>query len=115
MRRDFVVYLYGIGQAGDKISDYTAGLTVEWYGEDKMILAAAERNFETLGEAIAQCRTHHPVEVLRLGDTQGVVNFRNFLAHQHHAVVPEGGQDIIVKDLRLLMAGVKTLLADSPK
>ena len=60
MRRDFAVYLEDIYNACMAVQRYTSGLTrVEFAALDEK-QAAVERRFEIMGEALTQCRIHHP-------------------------------------------------------
>ncbi len=110
MRRDFVTYLRDIYDAGDWIQLFTGGIDRDTFSSLEETQAAVERKFEIMGEAIAQCRLHHPDEVAQLGDVQGVVDFRNYLAHRYHAVKSDLVWDIVERDLPPLLARVKALL-----
>jgi uncharacterized protein with HEPN domain len=111
MRRDFGVYLEDIFNGCKAVQRYTNGLTQAEFTVLDEKQAAVERRLEIVGEAIAQCRIHHPIEVLQLGDVQGVINFRNYLAHRYHAVDPDIVWAIVEQDVPLLLAKVSALLA----
>jgi uncharacterized protein with HEPN domain len=72
--------------------------------------AAVERRFEIVGEALTQCRIHHPTEVLQLGDVQGIINFRNYLAHRYDSADPHIVWTIVERDMPPLLASVSALL-----
>jgi uncharacterized protein with HEPN domain len=110
MRRDFATYLWDIFDAGDLILTYTGGLNRDIFSSLSEKQDAVERRFEIMGEAIRQCQLHYPAEIAQLGNVQGVVDFRNYLAHRYHAVKSDLVWDIIENDLPSLLARVEPLL-----
>lgn len=54
MRLEAKKYLYDIQQAADLLQAFTAGKSFADYEADAMLRAAAERQFEIIGEALAQ-------------------------------------------------------------
>jgi uncharacterized protein with HEPN domain len=114
MHRDFVTYLWDIYNAADWIQVFTVGLDEDTFASLEEKQAAVERKFEIMGEAITQCRLHHTQEVAQLSDVQGVVDFRNYLAHRYHSVDPAIVWAIPQEDLPPLIARVKALLPVAP-
>ena len=110
MRRDFTAYICDIFKAVKRIHEYTSGLDRETFGATPVIQDAVIRRFEIIGEAIVQCRRHHPAEVIKLGDVQEVIDFRNHLIHRYHKVASEIVWDIVQEDLPALLATVESLL-----
>ena len=53
MKSEARKYLYDIWGAVELLTDFTAGKTFSDYGRDAMLRAAVERQFETIGVAIA--------------------------------------------------------------
>ena len=52
MRRDGRVFLDDIVEACDKISRYTAGITIELFRQDEKTIDAVVRNLEIIGEKV---------------------------------------------------------------
>ncbi len=98
MRREFVVYLHEIFNAGDAIQRFIGGIDRETFAALEEKQAAVERKFKSwakqspnAGFTIRQKRS--------LGDVQGVVDFRNYIAHRYHLVKSELVWDIVENDL----------------
>ena len=110
MRRDFAAYLCDIQETAIDLRLITGGFTREMYEDVRVVQLATERSFEIIGEAVTQCRHHHPDEIKALGDVQGIVDFRNHLAHRYHLVSNDVVWDILQHDLEPLLGKVKELL-----
>lgn len=110
MERDFTVYLCDIYKAVQRIRDYTEGLDAEAFSASPIVQYAVIRRFEIIGEAIVQCRRHHPESVEELGDIQEIINFRNHLVHRYHKVLSEIVWDVVQEDLPGLLNTVTALL-----
>jgi uncharacterized protein with HEPN domain len=54
MRLEAKKYLYDIQQAADLLAEFTGGKSFADYEADAMLRAAVERQFEIVGEALAQ-------------------------------------------------------------
>lgn len=114
MQRDFTAYLCDIYNSADSIISYTLGFDRDMFGAVQVVQDAVRLRFEIIGEAVVQSRHHHPVEVLQLGDVQGIVNFRNYLVHRYHSVSIDIVWDVIQNDLPSLFERVKELLGENP-
>lgn len=53
---------------------------------------------------------HYPAEFCALGDVQGVIDFRNYLAHQYGDVSQKIVWDVLKNDLPPLMKSIESLL-----
>ncbi len=110
MQRSFAAYLCDIHNAANDILSHTSRFDEQMFSSSVLVQDAVERKFEIMGEAMTQCRIHHPAEVLALGDIQGVIDFRNFLAHRYHRVSHVLIWDILQNDLPTLLERVTNLL-----
>jgi transposase len=54
MRLEAKKYLFDIRRAGSLLTEFTAGKNFDAYQADAMLRAAVEREFEIIGEALAQ-------------------------------------------------------------
>jgi len=54
MRRNLRAYLWDIERAAHNIQSFSAGKGLGDYQNDRMLRAAVEREFEIIGEALAQ-------------------------------------------------------------
>ena len=59
-------YLYDMRQAARLLVRFSEGRTFEEYIADPMLRSAVERQFEILGEALAQLHRHDPERCVRL-------------------------------------------------
>jgi uncharacterized protein with HEPN domain len=81
MQRDGRKYLDDIAHAAQLITRFTAGKGFDDFASDAMLRAAVEREFEIIGEAIAQlARIDEPLAA-RISDRRRIVAFRNILIH----------------------------------
>jgi uncharacterized protein with HEPN domain len=54
MRRRSLKYLYDVRQAAALLREFSAGKSFDQYAQDAMLRSAVERQFEIIGEALAQ-------------------------------------------------------------
>ncbi len=83
--RDITLLLQDIKTAIGNILEFTKGYTFENYATDLKTRYAVERNFEIIGEAVAQIpdtykQTHPQVEWRIIKD------FKNFIIHEYFGV-----------------------------
>ncbi len=102
MKRDSKVLLDDVIKASDEIREYTAGMDLLAYQENRVRRRAVERCFTIIGEALIKLRKHDPDLTARLGDPREIVDFRNFLTHGYHKVDDREVWDIIRDDLPVL-------------
>ncbi len=110
MQRDFETYLWDMHQAGVDILRVTSGKCEEEYLGDRDLRRIVERNFEIIGEAIAQCRLRHPEQINSVGETEKIVAFRNRLAHAYHSIDDSFVWTVVQVNLTPLIAEVAALL-----
>jgi len=105
-------YLYDIQQAAARIAEFTAGKQFEDYHGNAMLRAAVERQFEIIGEALAQlARLREPL-VARISEHRRIIAFRNILIHGYADVDDRIVWDVIQGKLPVLRREVETLLTE---
>lgn len=110
MRLEAKKYLYDIQQAAERITEFTAGKCLEDYRADAMIRAAVERQFEIIGEALAQLARLDEALALRITEHHRIVAFRNILIHGYADVDDRVVWDVIETKLPVLRREVGELL-----
>ena len=101
MRLETRKYLHDIQRAVKLLIEFTADKAFEDYETDAMRRAAVEREFEIIGEALAQLAKADPEVAARISDHRRIIAFRNILILIH------GYADV---DARLVWDVVKTKL-----
>ena len=74
-------YLFDIQQAAGLIAEFTAGRDFDDYARDRMLRAAVEREFEIVGEALAQLSKIDQDVAARVSEHRRIIAFRNILIH----------------------------------
>jgi uncharacterized protein with HEPN domain len=81
MRLDAKKYLCDIKIASDLLAEFTATKTLEDYQTDAMLRAATERQFEIVGEALAQLARIDETIADQVSEHRRIIAFRNILIH----------------------------------
>ncbi len=103
-------YLYDIVAAAELILHFTEGKTLEQYEADALLRSAVERQFEIVGEALAQLARLDPVLASQITDYRRIIAFRNLLIHGYAQVDNRLVWDIVRSKLPVLHQEVKELL-----
>lgn len=112
MRVEAKKYLYDIRQAAELIAGFTAGKSFADYEQDAMLRAAVERQFEIIGEALAQlARLDEPLAA-RIADYRRIIAFRNILIHGYAQVDDRLVWDVVESKLPALRRQVAALLEE---
>lgn len=110
MRVEAKKYLHDIRQAADHIAGFTAGKSLADYERDVLLRSGVERQFEIIGEALAQlARLDEPLAA-RVSDRRSVVAFRNILIHGYREIDHRIVWDIVETKLPVLRREVGALL-----
>jgi uncharacterized protein with HEPN domain len=111
MRPESRKYLWDASQAVDRITRFVAGKTFQDYQADDLIRSAVERQFEIIGESLAQMRTADAETASGVPELARIVAFRNLLIHGYATVddnivwgVVEGSLPQLGDALRRLLA-----------
>lgn len=103
-------YLYDVQQAASRIAEFTSGKQLEDYRADPMLRSAVERQFEIIGEALAQLAKLDHVLVQRISEHRRIIAFRNILIHGYAEVDDRLVWDIIESKLPILRSETEALL-----
>ncbi len=110
MRVEAKKYLYDIQQAAELVAQFTANKRFEDYQADPMLRSAVERQFEIIGEALAQLARLDTALAARISEYRRIIAFRNILIHGYAQVDDRITWDIVETKLPVLRAEVKALL-----
>lgn len=114
MRLELAKYLFDIQQAAARLSDFVQDRTWEDYGDNAMLRAAVERQFEIIGEALAQLAKRDPELAARIDEHRRIIAFRNVLIHGYADVDDALVWDIAQTRLPTLRQQVEALLEGEP-
>ena len=112
MRLESKKYLYDIQQAILLLTAFTSGKAFAEYATDAMLRAAVERQFEIIGEALAQLAKGDPATATRITDYRRIIAFRNILIHGYAQVDDRLVWDIVASKLAVLRSDVQMLLQE---
>lgn len=110
MRREARKYLDDIAHAAALLARFTQGKTLADFTADAMLRAAVEREFEIIGEAIAQLTKLDEDLAAGISDRRRIVAFRNILFHGYADVDPRIVWSVVEDDLPVLRAEVDALM-----
>ncbi|MEK6593106.1 MAG: HepT-like ribonuclease domain-containing protein [Pseudomonadota bacterium] len=79
-------YLWDASQAADRITRFITGRTLDQYQADDLLRSAVERQFEIIGESLAQLRKIDPGTAAAIPELPRIVAFRNILIHGYATV-----------------------------
>ena len=106
-------YLFDIVQACELIRQFTAGKSLADYTTDPMLRSAVERQFEIIGEALAQALRIAPDLASRISDTGRIIAFRNRLIHGYTSIADDIVWGVLESNLPNLHREVITLLNEA--
>jgi uncharacterized protein with HEPN domain len=114
MRREAKKYLFDIATAARHIMSFTEGKTFQDYQDDALLRSAVERQFEIIGEALAQLARLDEELAAHITDYRRIVAFRNILIHGYTQIDDLLVWDIVETKLPLLHHQVASLLDGEP-
>ncbi len=112
MRLEAKKYLYDVQQAAILITDFTKGKSFADYQRDAMLRSAVERQFEVIGEALAQLARLDDELAARIAEHKRIIAFRNILIHGYADVDERVVWDVAETKLPRLLQEVEALLAE---
>ena len=86
MRLEARKYLFDIERAAGLVAQFTAGREFADYEQEDMLRSAVERQFEVIGEALAQLSKLDSVLASRITGYRRIIAFRNILIHGYAEV-----------------------------
>src|SRR5260370_9445747 len=106
-------YLYDIQEAASQIVDFTSGKTLDDYRGNAMLRSAVERQFEIIGEALAQLARLDEKIVARISEHRRIIAFRNILIHGYADIDERLVWDIVQANLPTLRVEIERLFNES--
>lgn len=113
MRLEAKKYLYDIQQAATLLAQFTTGKYFQDYVDDAMLRAAVEREFEIIGEALAQLARLEPILITMISQHRSIIAFRNILIHGYANVDDRLVWDVVETKLPVLSREIDALLGPS--
>ncbi len=110
MRLEIKKYLYDIQYAIGLLREFTGDKKFADYERDTMMRSAVERQFEIIGEAMAQLAKLDPALASRISNYQRIISFRNVLIHGYADVDNRLVWDVIKTNLPTLAREINILL-----
>ncbi len=111
MQHDLTAFLWDIDAAANDIIAFIEGIQFEQYTVNKMIRAAVERQFITIGEALVQARKLAPDLYTHIHQVPDIVAFRNRVVHGYMTTDDSTVWHIARDYLPILQEDVRRLLA----
>ena len=112
MQHEARKYLYDIQRAAGLLTEFTSGKTFVDYAGDAMLRSAVERQFEIIGEAMAQLARADEEMAGRITGYQRVIAFRNVLIHGYADVDERLVWNVVESNLPSLIREVEALLEE---
>jgi len=113
MRPESAKYFHDIRVAAEKVATFTEGCDFARYSRDDFLRSAVERQFEIIGEALAQLARLDPATASRISDHARVIAFRNILIHGYAEVDARIVWDIVTTKLPGLRKQVEDLIREA--
>jgi uncharacterized protein with HEPN domain len=115
LRPESQKYLWDALRAGDQIAQFTKGKTYASYAADALLRSAVERQFEILGEALAQLAKVDPETAAPVPELSRIVGFRNVLIHGYATVDDRLVWGVVEGKLPALRSALRHLLGEPPR
>jgi uncharacterized protein with HEPN domain len=113
MRPESRKYLWDALQAADRIAQFVSDKSFDAYAEEDLLRSAVERQFEIVGEALAQLRKVDAETAATIPELPRIVAFRNILIHGYATVDDRIVWGVVEGSLPALRAALKKLLGDA--
>ena len=111
MQRDPKSLLWDAHEAAEVIAAVTAGKSFADFDRDIVLRSAVERQFEIIGEALAQLARIDAAIAQKVPDLRQIIAFRNVLIHGYATVDPARVWRVIEDNLPPLRTALAALLA----
>lgn len=110
MPPDVNMLLEDMRRALELIEQFARGRSREDYHCDAMLRAAVERQFEIVGEALAQLYKLDPAFADQIPERRKIISFRNILVHAYFRIDNDVVWDVVERDVVNLKREVEVLL-----
>jgi uncharacterized protein with HEPN domain len=114
LRRDPKSLLWDAREAAAVIVAITADKVFEDFAPDIVLRSAVERQFEIIGEALAQLARLDADMAARIPDLRAIIGFRNLLIHGYAFVDHTRVWQAVQANVPRLRAALAKLLAEPP-
>ena len=112
MRLEARKYLFDIERAAGLVAQFTTDKEFVDYEQDDMLRSAVERQFEVIGEALAQLYKLDSAIASRISGYRRIIAFRNILIHGYAEVDSRLVWDVIETSLVTLRREIAELAAE---
>jgi uncharacterized protein with HEPN domain len=112
LKRDSKVFLWDAREAVNAIAAMTEERTFDEFSSDLMLRSAVERQFEIVGEALAQLARLDAALAAKVPELHKIVAFRNILIHGYRMIDRARVWQTVREDLPDLRAALNKLLAE---
>jgi len=112
MRLEAKKYLYDIRRSAELVISFTAGKDFADCEQDPLLRSAVERQFEIVGEALAELVRVDEAVAARISEYRRIIAFRNILIHGYAQVDDRLVWDIVETKLDVLFGQVMSLLEE---
>jgi uncharacterized protein with HEPN domain len=99
-----------VQSAAAALAGFVDGRSWQDYQQNAMLRSAVERQFEIIGEALAQLGRRDPTVLVKIDDCRRIISFRNILIHGYADVDDALVWDIVQTRLVPLRHQVDALL-----
>jgi uncharacterized protein with HEPN domain len=111
LRRDPKALLWDAHRASEAIVAMLSGKTFEQFDADIVLHSAVERQFEIVGEALAQLARANPAIAAQIPQLSDAVAFRKLLIHGYAVIDRRRVWEIVNDDLPSLRVTLSEILA----
>ena len=112
MKRDPKSLLWDAREAAEVIATITSGKTFAEFDGDIVLRSAVERQFEIVGEALAQLARLDAAIAAKIPDLREIIAFRNVLIHGYAAIDRARVWRVVEENLPKLRAVLAELLGE---
>lgn len=110
MKRDPRAFLNDVIEAGQAILQAVDGISLDDYGNSRLIRSSVEREFITIGEALTQLSQRDQALFGEIEQAAQIIGFRNKLTHEYVNISNQLVWGVIKNNLPALVEQCRRLL-----
>lgn len=110
MQHDIRKLCFDILKAIAEIREFTSGIDLDQYRNNRVVKLAVERDYEIIGEALKRMQIRFEGEFAQIADGRKIIDFRNLLAHAYDDIADEIVWDITNSNLTILQTEIEDIL-----